>query len=1129
MLDNRGRAIGCPERAREFQFSSSYDITRVTWSEMTATARPFRRKEHRVGRPLWRKVIFVTLPVLALASSLFAYWLIKHRSTLHKGMSALVQACAKERPIEPRLSGGFRAAPYSPDAISQNRTVNARLEEAVEAIGAALAEKEDPGTLMAEARLLAVQGNASKAVKPIRLALKSDPSSAEAHNDLGCCLYALGKVETALDEFESALKSDPRMAESLFNRALCYQRLQLSEPAQSAFNVAAEVERDRGWLREITERLRDVSQPLANLESRDEAEARFKETILSADHDAILDIVNKNTSLAVGRCFTLSEQYVAARASGNTSQSEEAFSELEQIGLALREVRGDPLVLDLARYLKELRQSELENEIQLERQWRGARDRASTDSFADQMPMFQQLVKKFGLVGNFVFQQRSLFNLATCLYKSNRFRESTKLLEQILQFAEGRRWYYYQELAISQMAINLSRVGEDSLAIRYCTREDDPHYTPYFEAKSLQYVGVACWHLGDLDRALENFRKSIDILISKDPRRDELAYNYLNVADIYRLKGSHHLAQLYSEAALDFAQEAQYSDLIAQSSSFSAFEMSVSGQPAIAQERMQLAFESLSKEAAGQRHFTEPLAYIRAAGIALQRNNPRESLDDYAKAQEALTWPEADITLRIEALQGHAKTLMTLGRLSEAGPELLKAVDLIDHQRGKIAEGENRSHYLDATRAVFDQMVLFDTQYQSGKQAEAFDWSERSRARTLFDEISFRNTRTGTSAASNRDLKDTAQTLSLNQVQKALPADLTLLEFAVTDQGTTIFLIDKSGMTAKPCSATAADLQRLVSEYLGLISELAPIEDILEKGKRLYDLLIEPVAADIRNKPNVCIIPDESLHFLPFGALVDGQGHYLVETHCVTYAPSASVLINCLRDDSMKPKRTPEKVVIVGNPAYDTSRFPELRSLPDSEDEANRIGTLYPGALTLVGADATVERLRSALTDSDVVHLGLHSITDEAFPGKVGLVLAKPANSSKTPQSVFNKDATSRGQGDGVWFLDAIYGVRLPHTRLVVLSSCQSGVGEYYRGEGIVSLVYPFIVAGAPSVVASLWSVQSEPTSSLMYQFHLARQSTKAGIGDALQAAQLKMLLDARYEHPFYWAAFVAVGAAQHR
>ena len=112
---------------------------------------------------------------------------------------------------------------------------------------------------------------------------------------------------------------------------------------------------------------------------------------------------------------------------------------------------------------------------------------------------------------------------------------------------------------------------------------------------------------------------------------------------------------------------------------------------------------------------------------------------------------------------------------------------------------------------------------------------------------------------------------------------------------------------------------------------------------------------------------------------------------------------------------------------------------------------------------------------------------------------------------------------DGLLYLNELYGMRLPRTRLVVLSACQSGLGQYYRGEGIVSLVRPFLAAGAPTVVASLWPVDSKATSDLMIEFHRQRKlAVGINTAEALRKAQTE--LSRTYEHPFYWAPFIVVG-----
>jgi len=123
-----------------------------------------------------------------------------------------------------------------------------------------------------------------------------------------------------------------------------------------------------------------------------------------------------------------------------------------------------------------------------------------------------------------------------------------------------------------------------------------------------------------------------------------------------------------------------------------------------------------------------------------------------------------------------------------------------------------------------------------------------------------------------------------------------------------------------------------------------------------------------------------------------------------------------------------------------------------------------------------------------------------------------------------NRNETSQG------FLRAyeIYPMKLPRTRLVVLSGCQTGVEQQYRGEGAVGLAYPFLGAGVPLVVASLWAVDSESTAELMIDFHEGRRVHPLPTAEALRQAQLHMLHgpNERYRQPYYWASFVTIGGS---
>jgi CHAT domain-containing protein len=187
--------------------------------------------------------------------------------------------------------------------------------------------------------------------------------------------------------------------------------------------------------------------------------------------------------------------------------------------------------------------------------------------------------------------------------------------------------------------------------------------------------------------------------------------------------------------------------------------------------------------------------------------------------------------------------------------------------------------------------------------------------------------------------------------------------------------------------------------------------------------------------------------------------------------------------------------------------------LNDAEKEADLCAAKYPQREILKGSDATKQRVLRSMQESDVAHLALHCVIDEDSPGWTALVLAD----SKTTEGSSTQDQ--------LLHINEIYGIDLPRTRFVVLSACHTALGQYYRGEGIVSLARPFLALGVPTVVASLWEVDSRATADLMIKLHEVRRQSSVGAGEALQAAQLAVLKNQPFRHPYYWAAFIAVGS----
>jgi CHAT domain-containing protein len=211
--------------------------------------------------------------------------------------------------------------------------------------------------------------------------------------------------------------------------------------------------------------------------------------------------------------------------------------------------------------------------------------------------------------------------------------------------------------------------------------------------------------------------------------------------------------------------------------------------------------------------------------------------------------------------------------------------------------------------------------------------------------------------------------------------------------------------------------------------------------------------------------------------------------------------------------------LILGNPAtgdYDAAAIvterDELGNLPFAEDEAQAIAALYETD-ALIRDDATESVVHQQAGETDILHLAAHGKYNPVAPLSSLIALA-PDN-----------DAPNNRASDGWLTVGEVYGLDLERADLVVLSACESHLGDLSAGDELVGLTRAFFFAGTPTVVASLWSVDDRATGLLMERFYT---HLRAGMGKAaaLRQAQLEIRADSNYANPFYWSAFVLSGDA---
>lgn len=285
---------------------------------------------------------------------------------------------------------------------------------------------------------------------------------------------------------------------------------------------------------------------------------------------------------------------------------------------------------------------------------------------------------------------------------------------------------------------------------------------------------------------------------------------------------------------------------------------------------------------------------------------------------------------------------------------------------------------------------------------------------------------------------------------------------------------------------------------------------VQEALHRLYQLLVAPLGERLV-APRVLLIPYGVLHLIPFHALWDGAAYWLEQVE-VAYVPSASVAVYQRGRGDTRPRRD-----FAGFAPYDAR-------IPQAQAEIDRAATKFAHATRYHRDDATVANLTKAASTCDVLHLATHGLfrPDNSFFSAIKLA-------------------------DGWIDVREIY--RLPVTaQLVVLSACESGVGDVRAGDEVVGLARGFLAAGAQSLVASLWNVQDNSAVQIMHDFYEVLQCEMPphegqqcdefqGEGAmleqvatleltrpaaALRAAQIKALSIG--EHPYFWAPFFAIG-----
>jgi CHAT domain-containing protein len=374
---------------------------------------------------------------------------------------------------------------------------------------------------------------------------------------------------------------------------------------------------------------------------------------------------------------------------------------------------------------------------------------------------------------------------------------------------------------------------------------------------------------------------------------------------------------------------------------------------------------------------------------------------------------------------------------------------------------------------------------------------------------------------------------------------------------------DATEIRAVPIGS-ARSIDGLVAAWRRYVAAPAAAEGAgdVDAGTKLRRAAWDPVAKDLNGVSTVFIVPDGELNLVNFAALPVGTAKYLIETDLVFhYLSTERDLVSA---DNVESEGG---LLAVGGPALGMAATPPqaasrngecarfgamaLADLPGARAEAQEIAAFWKGApggaLVLTGRDATEAAVKRAVPGRRIIHFATHGFflgTDcrmrPAGSRAVGaIVVSSPTSAANDGENALlraglllagaNRARRAKpGEDDGILTAEEVAGMDLRGTEWAVLSACDTGVGEIRAGEGVFGLRRAFHIAGARTVIMSLWSVDDLATRRWMRALYEARLVRRTSTAVAVRDATLGLLRARRSRgestHPFYWAAFVAAG-----
>jgi tetratricopeptide (TPR) repeat protein len=783
-------------------------------------------------------------------------------------------------------------------------------------------------------------------------------------------------------------------------------------------------------------------------------------------------------------------------------------------------------------------------------------------NYRQSMEYHQQALVIRKEIGDRSGEMTSLINIGALHEDQGRYAQALEFHQQALAIAKeiGER---------SAEATTLSNIGgvydnqgnvsqsmeyyQQALAIRKAIGDRSG------EANSLHNLGLSYYNQGEYAKALELLQQSLTITQEIGDRAQEAQY-LTSIGGLYSTLGQYPQALEYRQQALSIAREIgnRPQEAIILNGIANTYERQKLYTEALEQYQQSLTIAREIGERAGEGYILTNIGYVYERkgehsqalaslqqGLGIFRDIGEPSGESYAlrglglvytaSKQEAEALKSYQQAITIQRKLGHRPdeglTLSHLGNLynsqgqyAEAQKSLFKAVEILESVRPSELTDEHKISLFDTQADTY--RYLQQSLIAQNKTNAALEAAERGRARAFVELLAKQlspQSKEPIKYPSLQEIKQIAQQQNATLVEYSIIPGQSLYIWVIQPTGKIDFRSVDLKTWLQEHNTSLADLVSNTRESIGVSRSIFSVEhpnpvDENNQTKRLqqlHQLLIKPIAGLLPTDSNQRIIfnPQGELFLVPFAALQDQQGKYLIENHTILIAPAIQVLQLTREQRQRVEAALPlqgNNALVVGNPTMPSvpsqngDKPQKLANLPGAKREAEAIAPLL-NTKALIGNEATKAAILAKLPRAKIIHLATHGLLDD-LRGLGSAIALAPTNTD-----------------NGLLTAEEILQLKL-NAQLIVLSACDTGRGRI-TGDGVIGLSRSLIAAGTPSVIVSLWAVPDNPTQELMTEFYRQLKLT----GDKAQSLRQAMLqMKEKYPGaPRKWAAFTLIGEAE--